>query len=106
MSVKTPRDLRMQWKVLGCYIVMGHRICHAHPSIAQRMPGLCNISQRGLAVWRFHPEEEPLLEWSPDKKVEKSSLNQRSDMQMITRKRLTEFAARYPETHSALEHWY
>jgi mRNA interferase HigB len=27
-------------------------------------------------------------------------------MQMITRKRLNEFAARYPETRSALEHWY
>jgi hypothetical protein len=76
MSVKTPRDLRMQWKVLSRYIVMGHRICHAHPSIAKRMPGLSDISQRGFAVWRLHPKEEPLLEWSPDKKVETSSLNQ------------------------------
>ena len=27
-------------------------------------------------------------------------------MPIITRKRLNEFAARYPETRSALEHWY
>ena len=27
-------------------------------------------------------------------------------MHIITRKRLNEFAARYAETHSALEHWY
>ena len=27
-------------------------------------------------------------------------------MHIITRKRLNEFALRYPETHSALEHWY
>ncbi|MGH8069614.1 MAG: type II toxin-antitoxin system HigB family toxin [Candidatus Entotheonellia bacterium] len=27
-------------------------------------------------------------------------------MHIITRKRLNEFAARYPETRSALEHWY
>jgi mRNA interferase HigB len=27
-------------------------------------------------------------------------------MHVITRKRLNEFAARHPETHSALEHWY
>ncbi len=27
-------------------------------------------------------------------------------MHIITRKRLNAFAARYPDTHSALEHWY
>jgi mRNA interferase HigB len=27
-------------------------------------------------------------------------------MHIITRKRLNEFAARYPETRSSLEHWY
>ena len=27
-------------------------------------------------------------------------------MHIITRKRLNEFAARYPESRSALEHWY
>jgi mRNA interferase HigB len=27
-------------------------------------------------------------------------------MHVITRKRLNEFAARYPQTRSALEHWY
>jgi HTH-type transcriptional regulator/antitoxin HigA len=27
-------------------------------------------------------------------------------MHIITRKRLNEFAARHPDTHSALEHWY
>ncbi|HSF30873.1 MAG TPA: type II toxin-antitoxin system HigB family toxin [Candidatus Tectomicrobia bacterium] len=27
-------------------------------------------------------------------------------MHIITRKRLNEFVARYPETRSALEHWY
>jgi hypothetical protein len=76
MSVKTPRDLRMLRKVLGYYSVMDPRICHGHPSIAKRMPGVSDISQQGLAVWRLDPEEEPLPEWSPDKKVEKSSLNQ------------------------------
>jgi hypothetical protein len=76
MSGKMQRDLPMQWKVLSRYIVMEHRICHAHPSIAKRMPGLSDISQRGLAVWRLHLKEEPLLGWSPDKKVETSSLNQ------------------------------
>jgi len=51
-------------------------------------------------------EEEPLLQLPPDKKVEISSLNQGSDMHIITRKRLNAFAARDPETRSALEHWY
>ena len=27
-------------------------------------------------------------------------------MHIITRKRLNEFAARHPDSHSALEHWY
>ena len=27
-------------------------------------------------------------------------------MHIITRKRLNEFAAKYPDAHSALEHWY